>query len=261
MPRPDRHNEIEVNLLRSGSLTYLLGGRKLRVEARRLSAFWAAVPHQIIDFEGNEDYFVATLPLGWFLQCRMPDALVQALLRGSVVSETDGTRGAPDLELLAGWARDFDAARGDLKHAALLELEARLLRLASSMPTATARQGSHPRRAMSRTGLSKVELMASLIARNYTRPLSVDDIGRSVGLHPNYAMSLFKKTFGTTLVDYVTKQRVSHAQRLLATSDAKVVDVALDSGFFSISRFNAAFRAECGCSPSAYRRQHQGRAN
>jgi hypothetical protein len=44
MPRADRHNELELNLVDRGSLTYLPGGRSATVRARRLSAFWAATP-------------------------------------------------------------------------------------------------------------------------------------------------------------------------------------------------------------------------
>ena len=80
MRRPDRHNEVEINFLQSGHLTYLLGGRKVRIEANRFSAFWAAIPHQILEFGEETEYFVATLPLPWFLQCRLPDTLVQPLL-------------------------------------------------------------------------------------------------------------------------------------------------------------------------------------
>ncbi len=97
----------------------------------------------------------------------------------------------------------------------LLELEARLLRLAhSSVARAPSRE---PRRrlASSSAELTKVEQMAGLIARRYTQPLTVEEIGRHVGLHPNYAMGLFKRSIGTTIIDYVTKHRVSHAQRLL----------------------------------------------
>jgi AraC-like DNA-binding protein len=69
-------------------------------------------------------------------------------------------------------------------------------------------------------------------------------------------MSLFKKAFGTTLIDYLTHHRISHAQRLLATTDAKIVEIAFSSGFNSISRFNEAFRRACNCTPREYRRQH-----
>lgn len=43
MSRPDRHNEIELNLLTAGSLTYLLGGKRTTIEAGRLGIFWAAI--------------------------------------------------------------------------------------------------------------------------------------------------------------------------------------------------------------------------
>ena len=99
--------------------------------------------------------------------------------------------------------------------------------------------------------------MACLIAQRYTEPLTVEQIGKKVGLHPNYAMSLFKKTFGTTLIDYLTHHRISHAQRLLATTEKKIVEVAFSSGFNSISRFNEAFRRACGCSPREYRVRHE----
>ena len=69
MRRPDRHNEVELNFLESGSLTYLLGGRKVKVSSQRLSMFWAAIPHQIIEYAAGTEYFVATIPLAWFLQC------------------------------------------------------------------------------------------------------------------------------------------------------------------------------------------------
>jgi AraC-like DNA-binding protein len=255
MARPDRHNEVELNLLRTGSVTYLLGGKKVSIPALQLSAFWAAFPHQIIDYADTTEYFVVTLPLAWFLQCKLPDPLVQALLRGEVVSERVSERADTDVALLSRWEEDFREASEQLRKATLLELEARLLRLA--ITSAAARGSAKPHRALSQSGLSKVEQMACYIARNYTRPLSVEGIGRSVDLHPNYAMSLFKKTFGTTLVDYVTQHRVSHAQRLLATTDDKIVDIALASGFTSTSRFNAAFLEECGCSPREYRRQHK----
>ena len=41
MSRCDRHNEIELNLLESGALVYLMGGRRVTVPAGRLAAFWA----------------------------------------------------------------------------------------------------------------------------------------------------------------------------------------------------------------------------
>ena len=256
MDRPDHHNEIELNLLESGWVTYLLGGRKVRIEAGRLSAFWGAIPHQIIDYGDEPDYFCATIPFAWFLQFKLPDRFIQHLLRGEVCIEPDNSRIDWDRAMFSQWERDLRKPREQQKAIVMLEMEARLLRLSLNLPPLRSGRdkGRHP--ASHDAGLNKVEQMACLIAQRYTEPLTITTIASSVGLHPKYAMRLFRKTFGTTLLDYLKHHRVSHAQRLLATTDAKVADIALESGFNSISRFNDTFRRECGLSPRTFRRQH-----
>ncbi|HEY5552895.1 MAG TPA: helix-turn-helix domain-containing protein [Opitutaceae bacterium] len=259
MRRPDHHNEVELNLLESGFVTYLLGGRKVRFEPGRLNVFWAAIPHQIIDFDRNSSYFVATIPLQWFLQWRLPDPIVQPLLKGEVITEPAEHRAISDGQLFAHWEEDLRAgADAELRKAVLLEMEARFVRLCRSVLQSGQQSASVRKRqsGLSNTGLNKVEQMACLIAQRYTEKLTVEIIGREVKLHPNYAMSLFQKSFGSTLIEYLTGHRVSHAQRLLATTDMKIIDVAFSSGFNSISRFNDAFRQVCGSSPREYRQSH-----
>ncbi len=258
MRRPDHHNEVELNFLETGWVTYLLGGRKVRVDAGRMHAFWAAIPHQIIDYGNETEYFVATIPLPWFLQCKLPDNLVQPLLQGQMITEPTKSRAISDGRAFAQWEKDLEAPHADLKKAVLLEMEARLLRLALAIPSAQSSGTLRKRHAaLSEVGLNKVEQMACLIAQRYTEKLTIEEIGAAVKLHPNYAMSLFQKTFGTTLIEYLTQHRVSHSQRLLATTDMKIVDIAFSSGFGSISRFNDAFRRACGCPPRDYRQQHE----
>ena len=259
MRRPDRHNEVELNFLESGSLTYLLGGRKVTIESGRLAAFWAAIPHQIIDATGRSGYFVVTLPLAWFLQWSLADRLVQPILHGHLVCDRHPNR-KRDVLLFGQWLRDLGPRSSeDRKRATILEIQARLLRLSMSLPTFTP-QNKPPRAravAIETDHLNKAEHMACFIAQHYLDPLTVDDIAASVRLHPNYAMSLFKKIFGTTLSEYLAQHRISHAQRLLATTNEKILNVALSSGFGSISRFNHVFRQSCGCSPRRYRDQHR----
>lgn len=256
MPRPDHHDEIEMNLLGSGFVTYLLGGQKVRIDAGRLSVFWAAVPHQIIEIGTGAEYFVATIPFAWFLQYRLPEHFTQPLLHGRVHSEPATAMQRPDLDLFAQWEADLRQPSAETAEVVMLEMRARLMRMAGQLPKSLAPKAHRRHVALHEGGLNKVEQMACLIARRYTEPLTVEEIGRAVNLHPNYAMSLFKQAFGTTLIDYLTHHRISHAQRLLATADAKIVDVALASGFNSISRFNEAFRKGCGCSPREYRQRN-----
>ena len=262
MPRPDRHNEIELNLLLSGSLSYVFGGRRVTIPERGLGAFWAAVPHQVVVSPppgDAADYYVVTIPLLRFLQLNLPDRLVQPILHGQMVLDAPEGRVAADRERFEQWCDDLAGDQSDRHRAVLLEIEARLLRLALRLPEWS--PGTHPataaRSLLGEGRLSKAEQMAAHVARHYTEPLSVEEVSRSVGLHPGYAMTLFRKTFGMTLVEYVTQHRLTHAQRLLATTDKAVLTVALESGFGSLSRFNDAFKRACGCTPREHRKECQ----
>ena len=255
MQRPDHHNEIQLNILRRGRVTYLLGGRIVKVKRGHLTVFWAAIPHQIIDYQEDTEYFVATLPLAWFLQCRLPDAVVQPLMRGEVLSEPGAARSDADIMLFKQWEADLKQNSPALLEVVTREMETRLHRLSATHQPDQAGTAK-PNVSIPATGLNKVEQMVCYLAQNYTQPFTVADVGKAVGLHPNYAMGIFKKVFGMTLLDHITHHRIFHAKRLLATSDLKIVDVAYGSGFSSISRFNEAFKRACGCTPRDYRREH-----
>jgi AraC family transcriptional regulator, melibiose operon regulatory protein len=255
MPRPDRHDEIEVNFVDRGSLTYLVGGQRVTVKARRVTAFWAAVPHQIIGFDNVNYYYVVTVPFGWVLQWGLPEHLLTALTQGQIIADTRATRSNLDRELFEQWHEDVEGPVNTSREIVVLELRARLLRLADSVH----HQDSSPAASTDntavrqQTNLDKAESMACFVARNYTSRIQVKDIALCVGLHPDYAATLFRKTFGTTLNVLITRHRVAHAQRQLLTTNERVVNIAHDSGFDSLSRFNRAFKQVAGVTPREYR--------
>lgn len=258
MLRSDRHNEIELNLLEKGNLVYLLGGKRVTVPAGRLTVFWAGVPHQILDYETDDSYFVMTLPLTWFLQWRLPERFTRAILHGELGVEPDPRFMNADRERFETWLVDLGTENQDRRQTCLLEIEARMRRLAMSQAIEEPRP---PRRKIqvpvnSRL-LNRAEEMAHYIARQYAKPLTTEEVASHVGLHPNYAMTLFRKTFGTTLLQHLTQHRLSQAQRLLVTTAESVLKIAHQSGFGSLSRFNEAFREAFACTPREYRRAHQ----
>jgi AraC family transcriptional regulator, melibiose operon regulatory protein len=253
MHRSDRHNEIELNYLTSGSLRYLLGGRKVEVRANQLTAFWACVPHQVLSFSGLTEYFVMTIPLAWLLQWRLPESVSQSLLHGRVILEEDEGVSRDDQARFELWTGDLAGASDERIRACALEVEARLRRLSVSSKTAPLRVDRRAGAVVPVQDLGCAEEMASYIALHFSEPLSASKIARHVGLHPNYAMTLFRETFGTTLISWITQYRLSHAQRLLLISDAPVAEVAASSGFGSLSRFHQSFKEGVGCTPREFR--------
>ena len=247
MPRPDRHNELEINLLTSGTLTYLLAGERTTIDAGRVAVFWGAIPHQIVAHEGDSPYFVVTLPLSEFLQAGLPVTVVNRVLHGELL--VDSRDDDSDALKFPQWERDLRMRDDALVLAARLEIQARLLRFARDLSDRPVAAGAG--------NLSRADQLACYIAQNYHLPLSSQLIAEAVGVHPNYAMNLFRDTFGTTMTTFLTQHRISHAQRLLATTSEAIVDVAFAAGFQSLSRFNEAFKATCGCSPRTYRNSHR----
>jgi AraC-like DNA-binding protein len=256
MPRPDRHNEIEINFLNSGSLTYLMGGQRVTVQPRCVVAFWAAVPHQIVSFDKLSFYYVVTVPVGWVLQWGLPQQLVAALTHGRVVGETDSQRAALDRQLFEQWHVDVEGPDKTARDIMNLEVRARLMRLADSLKhQENSSTGlADAARSCQLTHLAKAETMACFVARNYTSRIQVRDIAACVGLHPDYAATLFRRTFKTTMNVLITRHRIAHAQRQLIMTSDRVFNIARDSGFDSLSRFNRAFKQIAGINPRQYRK-------
>lgn len=261
MQRPDKHNEIEMNFFDRGRLTYLFWGERMTIESGRPALFWAATPHQIVDYKGLNSYLVITLPLPWVLSWNLPEAFIKEVLNGRLIQEDKSPEGYPDHEIFERWYQDMMHHPGHCCEIVLLEMKARLLRLATNLIENNAQSlGASPARSTKPVGthnVSKIESMAKFIAQNYTRQICIRDIADEVKLHPDYAADLFRKTFGITLNNFVIQYRVQHAQRMLVTSNNKILEIAFDSGFNSLSRFNACFKRLCGCTPRQYRSSHQ----
>ena len=257
-----RHNEIELGFLERGWMSVLFSSGKITFREGQLYVFWGAMPHRHIESSPDAILNWLTIPLAWFLEWRLPDALARPLMDGLVLIDTS-SRSEQDRGAFERWHADLRANTKDSLKLPLLEAEARLRRMqpatapifnkAAGVRRDKSARGAKSSNGATPGGMGKVEQLAAFIARHYREPLRVADIAASAGLHPDYAVTLFRKTCGMGLVDYVTQHRVSHAQRLLATTDLKIITIAFDSGFGSASRFYSAFEELCGQSPKKYR--------
>ena len=250
MRKPDRHNEIEINYFPEGGITYLFQGSKVTVPPKKLTVFWGLIPHQIIDFQDENPYYVCTVPFSLFLEWKLPAVFVDRLLKGEVLFETSKEHSNYDEFLFKNWLADINV--NESAEVALLEIHARLGRMAIGNLSSN-RKDNAP---LPSKEISQVERIAIFIAQNYFDPIKVSDIGQAVGLHPDHANSIFRKTFGSTLSEYITEERISHAQRKLVATDKSITDIVFDCGFNSISRFNAAFLKINGCTPREYRKRY-----
>lgn len=72
--------------------------------------------------------------------------------------------------------------------------------------------------------------------------------------HPSHLCKTFRKYYNETPTDFLNRLRLRKAARLLSEKEAKVVAVASELGFDSVSHFHHLFRRYFGLTPAEYRR-------
>lgn len=243
------HTDIEINRVERGALTYFTSGGFQRLEAGDCAVFWAGMPHQLATALPDSEMTWVVLPLSWFMQWGLPTHFCDALLEGHWLRAKPDNRALEDA-LFERWTREKQLLPGEeTARIFSLELEAWLRRLARATPNVLPARpeldASHQTDATAR----HIELLARSIGRRYRDELTIADIAAEAGLHPHYAMDIWKRSCGLTLWEYLTKLRLSHAQRLLLSTDWTMERVADESGFGSRARFYAAFKKHTGTSP------------
>jgi AraC-like DNA-binding protein len=102
-----------------------------------------------------------------------------------------------------------------------------------------------------------MERVADALRQNYARRLRAADLAREFKLSRFQFSRLFKRHFGRTFRDYLTRVRIASARRLLGTEriDNSVTSVGMLAGYQDPSYFARAYRRHTGESPSAYARR------
>jgi len=91
------------------------------------------------------------------------------------------------------------------------------------------------------------------VGANYKNPdLNVAAVGYYFDITPYYISSLFKKSEGISILDYISLTRINAAVELLKT-DMSVVGIAETVGFGNVRTFVRVFKNQKGCSPKQYR--------
>ncbi len=81
---------------------------------------------------------------------------------------------------------------------------------------------------------------------------------KNLAMNPKHLNKLFKMQYDITPHAYVQEKRIEQAVHLLMQTDLRVLDVALSSGFNSMSNFYSMFKNNYGMSPTEYRRSEKG---
>jgi AraC-like DNA-binding protein len=258
MLRPHWHAQIEVNYIMRGRVHYRMGDHHLELSAGQIGLFWGGQPHRMDESSSDSIYAGAHLPLVHFFRMRLPAAVSGMLMGGATMlsAQTD----AADGENFPRWFRYVTSGEESRAQHAVEELLLRIERMFMEPYGVVSSGRMSARDAETGAPSPAVVKMCDFIAGNFLDEIDAADIADAAGLHPKYAMNLFRRSTGMTLIKYVTLLRLSHAQAMLMNGRDSILQVAMDSGFGSVSAFNKAFRSTAGMPPSDFRRDTRAAA-
>lgn len=95
---------------------------------------------------------------------------------------------------------------------------------------------------------------------NYQRPdFHVEDVASYVGLSRSQLFRIFKMQCGRSPQTVLNELRLSHAKRLLSSTELSLTETALSSGFTSAARLGEIFRDKLDITPVKYRENARNR--
>lgn len=247
------HQDIECNFIDRGQITYLMGASPVTIEPGRWMVFWAALPHHIIHIDADVNLYRLTIPLAWFLRWNLPVHIVEPVMKGDLILDERGDLKL-DQAMFKRWCSDLDLDAEEREAIVMLEVEARIRRLAFYASVAEPSPWTINIDIMADVDLfMKAKLMAEYITQYYRSSLNAQQVAETVDLAPDNASRLFQMYFQYSIEDYITKYRIAYAQTLLITTDYSPSAIAPRAGFDSKRDFISIFKDACGYTPRAYR--------
>jgi len=128
-----------------------------------------------------------------------------------------------------------------------------LHRLATCLLTSPATAGNSES-----STLLKLQEIRRYMDEHYTEKLSLDELANRFYISKYHMSREFKKAFGTTLVGYLTAQRITKAKEMLRFTDLQIEAIARECGIEDNSYFNKVFQKAEGITAREYRRKWRG---
>jgi len=103
----------------------------------------------------------------------------------------------------------------------------------------------------------KMKEAVEYIRENYNKDLNMAVVSNHISMNYSLFSCTFKQYTGSNFVNYLKELRITKAKQLLADTDMKIIEISQTIGYENEKHFMKIFKAECGVSPSEYRKNMQ----
>lgn len=245
------HDEMELFKLISGSLKIQCG-----------DSFFYAEPGSLLFFNSGEIHAAEAIdnaPIDFRSIVFHPDILCDRdLIRAKYVTPILNGRMVPptDIGFDSNIAQSFDCLFKTLESKTFgyeLEVKSLLFHIFSLIAKNVKIEEAPVHSSASSQSIKNV---IAFINDNYQQAITIEDLSAISNMSQGHFCRLFKQITLKTPVQYINNVRISQAVELLISSDRKVLDIALDTGFNSLSYFIGVFKENIGITPTRFRREY-----
>jgi AraC-like DNA-binding protein len=263
--KPHHHFELELNLVASGSITYIVDGKRFSFGKRSLLWFFPAQEHQLVDRSADAAYYVAVFK---------PD-LIERSCRGDRYRELKKQRFSHDDVLSTELAPpDFDSMRKEMD--AIIEdgLDSDLLNREAGFGLSPDFSFKHNdpdwlnaglrhlllagwRLQQGRSSLKNavdlhpaVNLALKYLNEDPGENTDISSLAAVCGVSESYLSRTFHQQVGVTLTRYRNSIRISRFWEVYRpSSEDNLIDAVLRAGFGSYAQFFRVFTDVYGKGP------------
>lgn len=101
----------------------------------------------------------------------------------------------------------------------------------------------------------RLKRVIGCIQQEYASRMKVEDVAERIGCSPSHFMRWFRQMTGNSFVNFLNEYRLAEAARQLRSTDEKILTIAHNVGFDSLSNFNRQFKLRYMMTPREYRRE------
>ncbi|CAM3609106.1 MULTISPECIES: AraC family transcriptional regulator [Saccharibacillus] len=248
------HDALEINMIKSGTGYYIINGVTYDFEAGDIVLIHSGALHCAYEKEGLVMQ-VITFDAAWFMgsQRSDPDILSPFKEMGvyfTHVLDRDHPR-LPELRgLLLSLQEEHDAARPSY----VSVVYAYMLQFFVQVNRHFRRENVEPAAgSVSVAQLEKVRLVIGAMEERPAHAWTLEELSALAYLSPSRFSDVFRRAVGVSPLTYLIQIRLENAYHLLETSDLKIVDIAMECGFRTLSNFNRLFKRHIGTEPRLIR--------
>ena len=104
-----------------------------------------------------------------------------------------------------------------------------------------------------------LEQAREFLHARFSETVALEDVAKSVGIHPVHLARVFRQTYCCTIGEYIRRLRIEFACREVSLTDTPFTEIAVTAGFYDQSHFSRTFKQIVGLTPREYRAAFRSR--